>query len=147
VSVKLLGAAPAASSTAPKAIGTLAPEAKVLADRSARAASVASVEVSVDAQWADDAARVGSSTVLDQWYDQSTTEVVAAYGATTVMTAGTKVPIQLDYFQTTGTSFMMLAAKGPSVPTVPSPRASSLPPGCPASVVPPGARSCPRAGA
>jgi len=60
VSVKLLGTAPTAKAATPdaKVLADLAPGAKVLAERSATAASVATVEVSVDAAWAGDKARV-----------------------------------------------------------------------------------------
>jgi hypothetical protein len=60
VSVKLMGTAPATKAATPdaKALADLVPGAKVLAERSATAASVATVEVGVDAAWAGDKARV-----------------------------------------------------------------------------------------
>ncbi|MDQ2826325.1 MAG: PA14 domain-containing protein, partial [Actinomycetota bacterium] len=55
--------------------------------------------------------RVGTTTVLDAWYDHYTSPPV--YGSAVSLTAGTKVAIQVDYFQATGTSFMMLFTTGP----------------------------------
>lgn len=55
--------------------------------------------------------KVGTTTVLDAWYDHYTSPPV--YGSAVSLTAGTKVAIQVDYFQATGTSFMMLFTTGP----------------------------------
>jgi len=51
--------------------------------------------------------KVGATTVLDAWYDH-TNPAGFAYGSPITLT-GAKTPIQIDYFQTTGTSYMMLA--------------------------------------
>ncbi len=52
--------------------------------------------------------KVGTTMVLDAWTDH-TNPAGFAYGSPVTLTGGVKVPIRIDYFQTTGTSYMMLA--------------------------------------
>ncbi|MEO5535338.1 MAG: PA14 domain-containing protein [Pseudolysinimonas sp.] len=62
----------------------------------------------------DDGARVkiGTTTVLDQWTGAATG---MQWGTASSMTAGTAVPIQVDYFDSTGNANLELRVKGPGI--------------------------------